>query len=252
MALQSFKIKFEKIMRPQINFENRTIMITGAAGHLGRAVAERFAQADASLLLIDRHAEALRTAFEATNHCALFAADLLDARQAQAAVDVGLERFGQIDVVCHLAGGFRMGEAVHETTDSTWDFLFDINARIFVNLSRAVVPHMIERCGGKIVSVGAFAAQKGVAQMGAYCAAKSSVIRLTEAMSAELKDKHINVNCVLPTIIDTSDNRAAMPDADTSRWVSPQALADVISFLASDAARAIHGVALPVTGLSGS
>ena len=116
--------------------------------------------------------------------------------------------------------------------------------------ARTVVPHMIERGGGKIVAVGAFAAQKGVASMGAYVASKAGVIRLVEAMSAELKERRINVNCVLPTIIDTPDNRLAMPDAEPSRWVSPQALAEVIAFLASDGARAIHGAALPVTGLS--
>jgi NAD(P)-dependent dehydrogenase (short-subunit alcohol dehydrogenase family) len=115
---------------------------------------------------------------------------------------------------------------------------------------RAVVPHMLEDGGGKIVNVGAFAAQKGVAQMGAYCAAKSSVIRLTEAMAAELREKNINVNCVLPTIIDTPENRASMPKADPDRWVAPQDLASVILFLASQAARAVHGAAIPVTGLS--
>ncbi len=109
---------------------------------------------------------------------------------------------------------------------------------------------MIERGGGKIVNVGAFAAQKGVAQMGAYCAAKSAVIRLTEAMAAELREKNINVNCVLPTIIDTPENRAAMPGADPARWVAAEDLARVILFLASPDARAIHGAAVPVTGLS--
>jgi NAD(P)-dependent dehydrogenase (short-subunit alcohol dehydrogenase family) len=202
-------------------------------------------------MLVDRDASALSAAFEATPKTALFAADLLDAEQARAAVEASLARFGQLDGLCHLAGGFRMGEAVHETSDATWDFLFNINARSFVNLTRAAVPPMIKQGGGKIVSVGAFAAQRGVAQMGAYCAAKSSLIRLTEAMSAELKNRYINVNCVLPTIIDTAENRAAMPDADANRWVSPQALADVIAFLSSDAARAVHGAALPVAGLSG-
>ena len=101
-----------------------------------------------------------------------------------------------------------------------------------------------------MINVGAFSAQRGLAKMGAYIAAKSAVIRLTESMSAELRDKHINVNCVLPTIIDTPENRADMPDADPARWVAPQDLANVIAFLASDAARAIHGAALPVTGLS--
>ncbi|MEO8117926.1 MAG: SDR family oxidoreductase, partial [Rhodoferax sp.] len=159
-------------------------------------------------------------------------------------------RFARIDVLCNLAGGFRMGEALHETSDSTWDFLQDINVRTLLNMVRAVVPHMLESGGGKIVNIGAFAAQKGAAQMGAYGAAKSSVMRLTEAMAAELREKNINVNCVLPTIIDTPENRAAMPDADPSRWVAAKDLASVIVFLTSDAARAVHGATLPVTGLS--
>jgi NAD(P)-dependent dehydrogenase (short-subunit alcohol dehydrogenase family) len=95
-----------------------------------------------------------------------------------------------------------------------------------------------------------YAAQKGVGQMGPYCAAKASVIRLTEAMAGELREKGINVNCVLPTVIDTPENRAAMPDADPARWVAPDDLANVIVFLASPAARAVHGAAVPVTALS--
>jgi NAD(P)-dependent dehydrogenase (short-subunit alcohol dehydrogenase family) len=139
---------------------------------------------------------------------------------------------------------------VHETSDKDWNFLLDLNARTVLHTARAVVPHMIAAGGGKIVNVGAYAAQKGAAQMGAYIASKSAVIRLTETMAAELRDKNINVNCVLPTIIDTPENRAAMPKADPRRWVAPEDLASVIVFLASDAARAIHGAALPVTGLS--
>jgi NAD(P)-dependent dehydrogenase (short-subunit alcohol dehydrogenase family) len=233
-----------------MSFEKRTAMITGAAGHLGRAAAAHFAEAGASLVLVDRQAEALVSAFGADTRHLTCTTDLLDIAQVQAALAAGVERFGRIDVLCHLAGGFRMGEAVHETRDSTWDFLFDINARTLLNLARAVVPHMLERGGGRIVAVGAFAAQKGAASMGTYVASKAAVIRLVESMAAELKEHHINVNCVLPTIIDTPDNRLAMPDADPARWVAPQALAEVIAFLASDGARAIHGAALPVTGLS--
>jgi NAD(P)-dependent dehydrogenase (short-subunit alcohol dehydrogenase family) len=109
---------------------------------------------------------------------------------------------------------------------------------------------MLKAGGGKIVNIGAFAAQRGIAQMAAYTAAKSAVIRLTEAMAGELREKNINVNCVLPSIIDTPENRNAMPDADPAKWVSPKDLANVIAFLASDEARAIHGAAVPVTGLS--
>jgi NAD(P)-dependent dehydrogenase (short-subunit alcohol dehydrogenase family) len=167
-----------------------------------------------------------------------------------AAVEKALARFGRIDALCNLAGAFRMGSPVHETSAEDWQFLFDVNARTVLNTARAVVPHMLAAGGGKIVNVGAYAAQKGAERMGAYVASKSAVIRLTETMAAELRSRGINVNCVLPTIIDTPENRAAMPQADPRRWVAPQELAEVIVFLASDAARAIHGAALPVTGLS--
>jgi NAD(P)-dependent dehydrogenase (short-subunit alcohol dehydrogenase family) len=224
----------------------RTVMLTGAAGNLGRAVADAFAAAGDALVLLDLKKQTLvendRRVFIATN--------LLEQQSVQAAVDEALARFRRIDVLCNIAGGFRMGSPVHETSDKDWNFLLDLNARTLLNTSRAVVPAMLSAGGGKIVNVGAYAAQKGAAQMGAYIASKSAVIRLTETMAAELREKNINVNCVLPTIIDTPENRAAMPKADPQRWVAPQALADVILFLASDAARAVHGAALPVAGLS--
>jgi NAD(P)-dependent dehydrogenase (short-subunit alcohol dehydrogenase family) len=168
----------------------------------------------------------------------------------QAAVDQAIGRFGRIDVLCNLAGAFRMGSPVHETSAEDWNFLVDVNARSLLNTARAVVPRMLAAGGGRIVNVGAYAAQKGAANMGAYVASKSAVIRLTEAMAAELRSHNINVNCVLPTTLDTPENRAAMPQADPRRWVAPEDLAEAIAFLASDAARAVHGAALPVTGLS--
>jgi NAD(P)-dependent dehydrogenase (short-subunit alcohol dehydrogenase family) len=222
-----------------------TVMLTGAAGNLGRAVAAAFAEAGANLVLLD-----LKGNLQESDRQLFVATDLLNAESVQAAVDQAVQRFQRIDVLCNLAGGFRMGSPVHETSDKDWNFLFDVNARTVLNTARAVVPRMLKAGGGKIVNVGAYAAQKGAAQMGAYVASKSAVIRLTETMAAELRSHNINVNCVLPTIIDTPENRAAMPDADPKRWVAPQDLARVILFLASDAARAIHGAALPVTGLS--
>jgi len=228
-----------------------TVFITGAAGHLGQAVAATFRQRGARLVLAARKAQALQGMFEESADVLFVAMDLLDREQVRAGVASAVARFGSIDVCCHIAGGFRMGEAVHETSAATWDFLMDVNARTLVNVASAVVPVMIQRRRGKIVTVGAAAAAKGAAHMGAYIASKSAVIRLTESMSAELKAQGINVNCVLPSIIDTPDNRAAMPKADPSHWVSPQSLAEVIAFLASDAASAIHGAAIPVTGLVG-
>lgn len=227
-------------------FADRTVMITGASGNLGRAVAQAFAQLGARLVLLDLK----KNNVEESETRLFLETNLFDADSVDAVVKRALERFGRIDVLCNIAGGFRMGPPVHETTDADWDFLFDINARSVVYTARAVVPHMLKAGGGRIVNVGAFAAQRGAAAMGAYVASKSAVIRLTETMAAELREKNINVNCVLPTLIDTPENRAAMPEADPRRWVAPQDLAAVIVFLASDAARAVHGAALPVTGLS--
>jgi NAD(P)-dependent dehydrogenase (short-subunit alcohol dehydrogenase family) len=234
-----------------MEFSQRTVLITGAAGNLGRVVANAFAARGANLVLVDLRRESLERAFGAENERRLFApTNLLDQAEVDATVTAAIQRFKRIDVLCNIAGGFRAGAPVHETSDETWNLLFDLNARTLLHAVRAVVPRMLAAGGGKIVNVGAFAAQKGVAGMGAYVAAKSAVIRLTEAMAAELREKNINVNCVLPTIIDTPENRKAMPGADPRRWVSPEDLANTIAFLASDEARAIHGAAVPVTGLS--
>jgi NAD(P)-dependent dehydrogenase (short-subunit alcohol dehydrogenase family) len=234
-----------------MDFEDRVVVITGAGGNLGRVVAKTFADRGARLVLLDRRRENLEKAFGAQGERRLFAPlNLLEATQVNAAIDQAVTRFGRIDALANLAGGFHMGTPVHATADADWNFMFDLNARTLLNMVRAVVPRMLGTGGGKIVNIGAFSALRGAAQVGAYVAAKSTVIRLTESMAAELREKNINVNCVLPTIIDTPENRASMPNADPARWVAPQDLANVIAFLCSDAARAVHGAALPVTGLS--
>ena len=143
-----------------------------------------------------------------------------------------------------------MGPMVHETDEALLDRLMEMNAKTVLRMAQAVVPGMLAQGHGKIINVAAMPGLKGTAGMGAYSVSKSAVIRLTESMSAELRAKGINVNCVLPSIIDTQANRAAMPKADPAKWVTPVALADVMLFLASDAARAVHGAAIPVVGLS--
>jgi NAD(P)-dependent dehydrogenase (short-subunit alcohol dehydrogenase family) len=207
-------------------------MVTGAAGNLGAAVAKAFADLGDAVVPVD------------------LPTNLLEQAQVDAVVKKTLAEQRRIDVLCNIAGGFRMGSPVHETSDKDWNFLLDLNARTVLHTARAVVPHMIAAGGGKIINIGAYAAQKGAADMAAYIASKSAVIRLTESMALELREKNINVNCVLPTVIDTPQNRAAMPQADPRKWIAPKDLASVIVFLASEGARAIHGAALPITGLS--
>ncbi len=128
--------------------------------------------------------------------------------------------------------------------------MLNLNARSVFNTCRAVIPGMLTQGGGRIVNVSARAAKEGKAKMAPYCASKAAVITLTESLAAEHKFNNINVKCILPGTVDTPQNRADMPDADHSKWVTPAALADVIAFLASDAARAVTGAAVPVYGQS--
>jgi NAD(P)-dependent dehydrogenase (short-subunit alcohol dehydrogenase family) len=230
-----------------VDFRGKTCLVTGAAGNLGRAVAAAFAAQGAALLLMDHQQEHLRSAYGAEGEGRRFAlADLRDAQSVARALPAG----ARVDILCNIAGGFRMGQPVHETSDDTWDLMLGLNAKSVVNCARAVVPGMLAAGQGKIVNIAALAGLAGKANMGAYIASKAAVMRLTETMAAELRDKGINVNCILPSIIDTPQNRMDMPKADPKRWVAPEALADVVLFLASDAARAIHGASIPVVGLA--
>ena len=230
-------------------FQGQRVLITGAAGGLGRVVATRFAAQGARLALLDISLEALRKVHGEEPDRLLMAADLGEAAAVHAAVEAAVARLGGIDVLCNIAGGFRMGTPVHETPPETWSLMIGLNAGSVLAMARAVVPKMLAGGGGKIVNVAAMGGVRGGAQMAAYSAAKSAVVRLTESMAAELRDRGINVNCVLPSIIDTPANRAAMPEAEFGKWVAPAALADVILFLASDQSRAINGAAIPVVGL---
>ena len=225
-----------------------TVFVTGAGGQLAAGVIAHFQQRGARLVLLDRNGDALRQRHGALPGVVLLAVDLLDRAQVAAQIDAAIAQVGRADVLCHLAGGFHMGEPVHQTPAHAWDLMLDLNARSLIHVAAAVVPRMLAQGSGRIVTVGAAGALKGGADMGAYAASKSALMRLTESMSAELRDRGINVNGVLPSTLDTPANRAAMPDADPSRWVTPEALADVIGFLASDAARAVHGALIPVMG----
>jgi NAD(P)-dependent dehydrogenase (short-subunit alcohol dehydrogenase family) len=155
-----------------------------------------------------------------------------------------------LDVLVNTVGGFRAGTPVHETPVETWDSMMSLNARTAFVVSQAVVPLMMGQGRGVIIHIGARPGLKGAANAAAYSASKAAVIRLTESLSAELRDSGINVNCIVPGTIDTPQNREAMPNADPRRWVAPDSLADVILFLASPAARDIHGATIPVYGRS--
>jgi NAD(P)-dependent dehydrogenase (short-subunit alcohol dehydrogenase family) len=232
------------------DFSGRVVIVTGAAGNLGNAVAQAFQAAGAKLALVDRAADRLPRMFPAlsdsNDHFLATSVDLTDADAVAAMAAETARRLGRIDVLTNVAGGYRGGRPVHEAPLETLDHLLALNARTVLIASQAVVPHMLKQGGGKIVNVAARAALKGGRNVGTYSAAKSAVMRLTESMAVELRKAGINVNCVLPGTIDTPQNRQAMPNADPSRWTRPEAIADVVLFLASEAGRAVHGAAIPV------
>lgn len=228
--------------------EPSTVVVTGAFGALGGAVARRFASRGVRLGLLGREPvpAALRQEFGAA-HVLLGGVDLTVQEAASAAMQSVAAATGGFQVLVNVAGGFRW-ETLAEGDVSTWELMFAMNLKTAVVASKAALPHLIAAGGGRIVNIGAGAAGRAAAGMGAYAASKAGVERLTEALAAELRDRNVTVNAILPGTIDTAANRAAMPDADVARWVEPEAVADVVVFLASDAARAVTGAALRVFG----
>jgi NAD(P)-dependent dehydrogenase (short-subunit alcohol dehydrogenase family) len=225
----------------------RVYAITGAFGVLGAAVATAAAAQGVRLALID-FAKQPPAGLPSGDHVmALGGVDLTDPASTKAAVDAIVAKFGGLDVLINVAGGFRW--EMHEGGDpETWSRLFQMNVQTASNAIRASLPALKASGSGRIVNVGANGAVKAGVGMGAYAASKAGVHKLTEALAEELKATGVTVNAVLPSILDTPVNRADMPDADVSTWVTPQDLSAVILFLASEAARAVTGALVPVTG----
>jgi NAD(P)-dependent dehydrogenase (short-subunit alcohol dehydrogenase family) len=233
-----------------VDQKNRVVVVTGAFGVLGRAVASAFASRGARLALLDLAIEpqAPPPAGPGGAPLVLGGVDLSDMEATRRAMVAAAMRFGGIDVLVNVAGGFQW-QTLEQGEVETWDQLYRVNLRTAVVCCKAALPALLERSpGSRIVNVGAGAAAKAGAGMGAYAASKAGVQRLTESLAEESKERGLTVNAVLPGIIDTPRNRADMPDADVSRWVAPEAVAEVIVFLASPEAAAITGAAVPVNG----
>lgn len=236
------------------DFSDQIVMVTGATGNLGSATVQAFAAAGARFALPDRKENQLPALYpelaDSDRHYLASSVDLTQPDDVARFVAETQERLGRIDILVNTAGGFRMDGPPHETSLETWDFMLNLNARATFIINRAVAPIMLAQGRGKVINTAAGAALQSGAGISAYSASKSAVLRITESMAAAYKAQGINVNAILPGTIDTPQNRAAMPKADHSKWVAPEAIAQVILFLASDAAAPIHGAAIPVYGLS--
>jgi NAD(P)-dependent dehydrogenase (short-subunit alcohol dehydrogenase family) len=223
--------------------DGKIVVVTGASGALGKVVAEIALARGARVAGID-HATSQSTA--TADRIELGGVDLTDGMQAKKAVEAVAAHFGRLDVLVNIAGGFAF-EAVAEGDPKTWQRMYALNVLTALNASQAAIPHLAASSSGRIINVGAMGALQASAGMGPYAASKAGVHRLTEALAVEWKGK-ITVNAVLPSTIDTAANRASMPKADFKKWVTPEELANVILFLASDGASAVTGALLPVSG----
>lgn len=237
------------------DLSGRVSLVTGAAGNLGQAVAEAFHSAGARTVLVDREEKRIRDIFpgfaESPDNLLVGNVDLTNADDVADLFLRAIERFGRVDILVNTVGAYSAGKPVHEEGWKTWETMWAVNVRTAVNCCRAAVPLMLKENWGRMINIGSRNAVEGASgKDAAYAAAKSAVLRLTESLAEELKGRGITANCVLPGTIDTPQNRKSMPDADFSKWVKPEEIAGVITFLASNRAAAVTGAAIPVYGAS--
>lgn len=235
-----------------MDFTDQVVIVTGAAGNLGRAVVRQFLQQGATVCGLDhRQARMTELAEAAPTNNKFIAFDGVDVTDRDAVLALAPKvhaQAGQATILVNALGGFSYGEPVYALSAATWDRMLRLNVVSFLNLVEAFTPDLLAQGRGKVVAVGARASLAGGAKMGAYAAAKSALLRLVESMAAELGPQRVQVNCVLPGTLDTPQNRAEMPGADFTKWVSVAAAAEAILFLASPAADRINGAAIPVYG----
>jgi len=232
----------------EYNFSNKVVLITGGTGALGSTLVKKFIDSGAitiSSFVNDEGAKRLKTA----NHKAeLIKLDITKEEQILKTIPILVQKFGTIDILVNLVGGYLGGKPTMELGEIDWTTMMDLNLKSAFLISKYVIPIMKSGKGGNIVHISSRTGLKSEGYDSAYAASKAGLIRFVEATSQELKGDNINVNCILPTIIDTEANRRAMPDADFKKWLSKEDLANVILFLCSSASKVINGAAIPTYG----
>ena len=227
-----------------MELEGKVVVVTGAFGQLGRAMTQEVLKQGGRAALLDVSAGEAPAGVSTQ----AWKVDLTSRQDVARVLESVAAHFRGIDALVNIAGGFRW-QTVEKSADlEEWSAMFSLNLVTCVTASKAVLPHLQKRGAGRIVNIGSMAANKAASGMGAYAASKAGVLRFTEALAEETKLQGITVNAVMPSTIDTPQNRKDMPTADFDRWVKAEEIARVVAFLLSDSASAVTGAALPITG----
>ena len=232
------------------NFSNKVVLITGGTGALGRTLVKKFIDSGAitiSSFLNEKEAEKLKTTNPKVEMTEL---DIGKEEQILKMIPILVERFGTINILVNVVGGYLGGKSITELSGTDWDIMMNLNLKSAFLISKHVIPIMKSGNGGKVVHISSRTGLKSEGYDSAYAASKAALIRFVESAAQEFKEDNININCILPTTIDTEANRKAMPKADFSKWLLAEDLANVVLFLCSPNSGVINGAAIPTFGLS--
>jgi NAD(P)-dependent dehydrogenase (short-subunit alcohol dehydrogenase family) len=242
---------FHITMSVVYNFSNKVVLITGGTGALGRALVKKFITSGATTISSYRDEEEAEKLKSTNNKVELVNLDITKEEQILKMISILVTKFGKIDILVNVIGGYLGGKNITELGENDWDTMMNLNLKSAFLISKHVIPNMKSSGnGGKLVHISSRTGIKSDGYDSAYAASKAGLIRLVESMSQEFKGYDINVNCILPSIIDTEANRRAMPKADFSKWLLTEDLAKVVFFLCSSDSKVINGAAIPTYGLS--
>jgi len=238
-----------------MNFHDKVVLVTGGTGGLGREVTMAFLEAGATVVVTYQAAEEFAAVVSAAQRIGAappigVGVDVTDAPAVEKLIAEITAKHGRLDILVNTVGGYAGGTSLWEVDPRTYDKMLQLNLQAGFVLARAVVPQMIKQNRGWIVNIASKAAFEHAAGGALYAASKAAALALMDSLAADVKPFNINVNSVLPSIIDTAANRKAMPGADFSKWPKPEEIARVILFLCSEEGRVIHGAAIPVYGRS--